>query len=358
MNISVVIPAYDPDNKMVEFIDGLIEYGIEDIIVVNDGSDKETLEYFEQIKSRPQITLLAHDKNLGKGAALKTAFSYLVQNRKDADCAVCADADGQHTVRSIDICLKKYEENPGTVIIGGRDFSEGGIPLRSAFGNKVSSFIYRFAVGIRLKDTQSGLRVIPAQYFELFSSLKGERYEYETQMLIAIANKKIPYIEVPIATIYEKGNKSSHFRPVVDSLRIYLVVLKYFLKFALSSLSCYFVDMLIYAIILFIIEGKVATGVQVLICAVSARVVSSFCNYMINRKAVFKSTDNVGGTTWRYYTLAVCQLAASYLLIFLFTDVLNVQGAFQLIVKLIVDIVLFIFSYQIQRLWVFKNRKV
>ena len=357
MKISVIIPAYEPDEKMVAFIDSLIKNSFEDIIVVDDGSSAAASRYFDEAKKRPGVTVLVHEVNKGKGAALKTAFSYLAENRPDSDGAACADADGQHTAESIKTCLKAYEENPGCVILGGRDFNKGNIPARSVFGNKLSSFVYRFAVGIKLGDTQTGLRIIPPEYFTLFAGLKGNRYEYETQMLIAIGNNKIPYREVPIETIYIEGNESSHFNPVKDSIRIYAVVLKYFIKFAASSLSSYLIDIAIYAIILFLIENKVSTGVQVFVCTVVSRVLSSIFNFTMNRKTVFKATDNLWGTTIKYYTLMVCQMTASYLLVFLFTDILKVSGALQLIIKAVVDVVLFLFGYQIQRAWVFKNKK-
>lgn len=358
MKTSVIIPAYNPDNKMVDFIDSLISDKIHDIIIVNDGSCDDSSKYFEKAKEYPEVTVLVHEVNKGKGMALKTALKFLSEKRKDIDCAVLADADGQHTASSIRNCLDAFEKNPDHVIIGGRDFNKGGIPARSVLGNKISSFVYKFAIGIKLKDTQTGLRVIPAEYFEVFSELKGDRYEYETQMLIAISNKNIPYTEVPIEIIYIDDNASSHFNPVKDSAKIYGVVLRYFFKFVLSSISSWVVDIGSYAILLFILSDKISVADQVLICTIASRVISSVFNYLMNRHTVFKATDRVAGTAVKYYILALFQMGASYGLVFLFTEILKVGSFWQLVIKCIVDMLLFICSYQIQRSWVFRNKKV
>ena len=171
MNYAVVIPTLNPDEKMTDFVDVLVSSGFDNIILVNDGSKAETVKYFEQADMHPEVTVLTHEVNKGKGAGLKTAFRYMAENRPDIDAAITADADGQHTVDSIGRCVSEYEKNTGTVIFGGREFSDKNIPLRSRFGNKVSSVVYSFSCGVKLRDTQTGLRIIPAGYFEKFSEL-------------------------------------------------------------------------------------------------------------------------------------------------------------------------------------------
>lgn len=357
MKTAVILPVLNPDEKFTNFVNKLIESGFEDIVVVNDGSSAEYDHFYDDAAANEQVVVLKHEVNKGKGAALKTAFSYLADNRLDIDAAITCDGDGQHTVESMKDCLEAFEQHPDSVIIGGRDFDSENIPKRSRWGNKISSFVYKFSCGIKLKDTQTGLRVIPASCFESFSKLAGDRYEYETNMLIEIVNRGIPYHEVPIETIYIDDNSSSHFNPIKDSMKIYGVVLKYFFKFIISSVTSWLVDIGVYAILEFALANTVETGARVLICTIASRVISSVCNYLLNRNGVFKSADNVKSTVVKYYILAICQMFASFVLVSFFTKVLHVGGVVELIVKCVVDLFLFIFSYNIQRKWVFVNKK-
>ena len=371
MKTAIIMPAYKPDEKMITFLDSLLEAGMKDIIIINDGSGEPFEPIFAQAAAHPEVTLLIHEVNKGKGAGLKTAFKYLSENRADIDGAITCDADGQHNLNSIQTCLAAFEKEPDSVIIGGRDFKNVDMPFHNLLGNRISSVVYRFAIGIKLKDTQTGLRVIPAKWFELLSDIKGDRYEYETSMFIAMMNNNIPYREVPIETIYIDDNASSHFNVLKDSFKIYKIVLGYFFKFVLTSLSSWVIDIGIYYLTGMILDKCFATFAadswqlivysvswRVTVCTLTSRVISSIFNFLMNRKTVFKSADNVGQTAVRYYILAVCQLMASLLLVDLFADkILGVSGVLQTVVKCVVDFLLFILSYTVQRKWVFKNKK-
>lgn len=380
MNVAVILPVLNPDEKFTAFVNKLVSSGYQNIVVVNDGSAPEYVHFFDEAAEHPEVTILTHEVNKGKGAGLKTAFRHLLEQRPDIDVGITCDGDGQHTTESMQDCLDAYEAHPGTVIIGGRDFDSANIPPRSRFGNKVSSFVYRFACGIKLKDTQTGLRVIPSGCFESFSQLKGDRYEYETQMLIEIVNRKIPYLEVPIETIYIDDNESSHFNPLKDSFKIYKVVLKYFFKFILSSISSWVVDIGVYWITMAICGAvwnlKETIGesmslaaaliqhtwnlniAAVLIATLTSRVISSIVNFIINRKVVFKDVANVRKTASKYFALAICQMILSFLLVDLLANgLLHVTGFLNVLIKCVVDMCLFVFSYGIQRKWVFKDKK-
>ena len=380
MKFAIVIPTLNPDKKMTDFVDTLVAAGYKDIVLVNDGSSAETVKYFELAKEHPEVVVLTHEVNKGKGAGLKTAFKYLLENRPDIDAAITADADGQHDVVSLKKCADAYEDAPGSVIFGGRDFSKQNVPIRSFLGNKISSVVYRLFIGIKLVDTQTGLRVVPKECFGEFSELTGDRYEYETNMIIAVKQKNIPYKEVSIETIYIDGNESSHFNTVKDSARIYSLVLGHFFKFMGSSILCWGIDMAIYAIVIAIccsvwnLKESACDSISlvnalinqtwdlhissVLIATIASRVVSSIVNFIINKKIVFKNRGNVGKTAGKYFVLALCQLFISFLLVdFLTNEVFHVTGALNVIIKCVVDGCLFFLSYSIQRKWVFKNSK-
>lgn len=356
MNIAIIIPVLNPDEKTTTFIDRLLEEGFKNIIVIDDGSNEESQKYFDEIRKHPECTVLVHEVNRGKGAALKTAFSYLAENRPDIEAAVTADGDGQHDTNSIKNCLKKFSENRDAVIFGGRDFSDKeNIPWQSRYGNKISSVVYRFSSGINLKDTQTGLRVIPSSCFERFSKLNGDRYEYETEMIIDIASNDIPYHEVPITTIYINDNESSHFNYVRDSVKIYVVVLKNLAKFLFNSLLSWVIDEGFYYLFLTVLAGSHEK--RTLLAVLFARILSSIVNYALNRKTVFKSHESVWKTALKYYILAACMLAISMGLVDIFAvKILKVDGFLSVLVKCVVDIVLFALSYTVQRKWVFKKK--
>lgn len=360
MNYSIIIPVLNPDSKTTDFVDALINAGLGHIVVVDDGSKEETQKYFKEISEKPGCTVLVHEVNRGKGAALKTAFKYLHDECPDIDAAITADGDGQHNIDCINACIKSYEEAPQSVIFGGRDFDVANIPARSRFGNKISSVVYRFACGIKLNDTQTGLRIIPKACFEKFSTLKGDRYEYETNMIMNIASDHIPYKEVPIETIYINENETSHFNPIKDSAKIYVVVLKNVFKFLLNSGICWVVDEgLAWLFLSVILMGaSLSLGTRTMLSMLFARIISSLLNFALNRRTVFRSTESVFKTAVRYYILAACILAISICLVELFAvKLLGIDGLPLILIKCIVDIVLFLASYTVQRKWVFKEKK-
>ena len=356
MKISVIIPLSAPDEATAGYIEDLIKNKIEDIILVA-GNEKAHREFTEKAALRSEVTVICAKKP-GRGAAIREAFRFLSENRKDTDGAICCTEDGRYPYEALDICIKAFEENPGCVICGARDLENENAPAKKRAGSKISSLIYRFATGIRLKDTQSSLRLIPADQFEYFAKLAGKSKGYETRMIIGIMNKKIPYTEVSVPFVYTDENVRENFRSFKDRIIVYSIVLAYFLKFAISSVSSYLIDMGIYALLLYFLENRLSVGSQVLVCTVVSRVISSLFNFTLNRKTVFKATDNLAASTVRYYIIAVIKLAASYALIYFFTDLLCITGFAQLIIKAIVDIVLFLFSFQFQKNWVFKNKNV
>ena len=350
--VSIVIPSYNPDEKLETVVSGLIGRGFDDIIVINDGSKSECAGFFEKAAEHPQVTLLTHPENRGKGAALKTAFAFFAENRPDRVGAVTADGDAQHSTDDICSVAEALCETPDTFIIGARDFSLPQVPGRSRFGNNMTSFVFRTGVGMKITDTQSGLRGIPASSMEIMSAIKGDRYEYETNALLALKKNSIPYRAIPISTVYIDENATSHFRVIRDSVRIYANILKY----AASSLICFGVDALIFFILSQIFKPD-PDGWLIPVFVVSARAVSSALNYTLNRRVVFGS-EKSGRSVLRYYTLVVIQVALSAaftkLLAMLFGATLPIL---QTLIKILVDTVLFFASYNVQKKWVFAKKE-
>lgn len=228
----IIIPTLNPDQRLVSLVEKLKEVDIT-IVIVNDGSKEECSDIFETLSSRFQCDIFNHAKNMGKGAAIKTGISYVSKAYPESCGFVTADGDGQHAASDILKVAEALEKNSKSLILGSRDFSERDIPFKSRWGNRITSLVFKLSTGKECPDTQTGLRGISNKFKEICLSVPGDRFEYEMNMLLEFVGHNIPLMHVPIATIYLENNKSSHFNPVKDSIRIYSDILKY--SFSRSS---------------------------------------------------------------------------------------------------------------------------
>ncbi|MBE6671485.1 MAG: glycosyltransferase [Ruminococcaceae bacterium] len=346
-DVSVVLPSYKPDEKLRGVVHGLIESGFKDIIVIDDGGGEDYNKYFDEVRVFPEVTVLVHEVNKGKGRALKTAMEYYISNRSGVGI-VTADGDGQHVPSDIRACAEKMIEKKG-VVLGVRDFSKPDVPPRSKFGNKLTSFMFLTACGLKITDTQTGLRAIPAEYLPVFVQTKGERYEYETNMLLDFGKNNIPFDEVEINTVYIDENATSHFDPIKDSIRIYKQILKYIV----SSVGSFVIDIAAFYVLMLLL-GSVNNAT--IICTVIARACSSVFNYTFNKKLVFGNNSSNIKTLFKYYALCIPQMLVSAGLVTLAEIIINTESAGILtLAKVVIDTFLFICSYVIQKKWVFKN---
>lgn len=357
MKVSVIIPSLNPDNKLVAVVDALLEEGFKDIIIVNDGSDEEHMAPFNEVAAHSECTILTHEVNKGKGRGLKTAFEFCLENRKDIDGVVTVDGDNQHRAKDIKKCSETMVST-GNVVLGVRDFTGDDVPARSKFGNNMTSGVFKVLCRLNISDTQTGLRAIPYKYLETFDNVEGERFEYETNMLLAFKKYNIGFQEESIETVYIEDNSSSHFNPVKDSIKIYKVIFKYLfkstgMKYVGSSIASWVIDNIIFNVLEFVLIG-LTVSLRIFISTAAARVLSSVFNFSLNRNAVFKSQSGLKQTVVRYYILWFCQLACSYALVYIATKLLALSIVLSGIAKIIIDLALFFVSYQIQKRWVFK----
>lgn len=349
MNISVVLPSLNPDEKLELVVKGLNNAGFNDIIIINDGSDENHLLPFQRLANNPTCTILVHEINRGKGRALKTGFDFVMRNRNNGG-VVTVDGDNQHGSLDVKACSERMLSSE-KIVLGARDFNGINVPKRSRLGNKITASVFKFACGIKISDTQTGLRAIPFKYINEVYKAHGERFEYETNMLLHMKKYNIPYEEVGIQTVYIEENKTSHFNPIKDSIRIYKVIL----TFIFSSFSCSLIDLGLFTLInMLIFDTAVDERLRLLIATLGARIVSSALNFIINREAVFKAKSNVKKHLIKYYILCALQMLASFGLVFVTTSLLNAGSVWQTVIKAIIDTVLFFISFQIQREWVFK----
>ncbi|ANU10828.1 family 2 glycosyl transferase [Planococcus antarcticus DSM 14505] len=343
---AIIIPAYKPDQKCLNTVQKIIEAGFEHIIVVDDGSGKEYSPIFNTLESHKEITILHHAINQGKGRALKTAFHYILTNNLPFEAVITADADGQHLANDMVQLSQQLLKTPDQVVLGARDFTKKDIPFRSRFGNRFTRLLFRLSTGVVLSDTQTGLRGIPVNYLPQLLSVIGERFEYEMNVLAYLGKNKIDIVEVTIETIYLDDNESSHFHPLRDSYHIY----KVFIFYGLSGGASFALDIGLYWMFIQLLKDP-APGLFIILATIAARILSSLFNYYINRNKVFKQGSSK--SLVRYYLLAAfIMLSSAGSVHLLYAEWL---GRGEIILKLGVDTILFVFGFVVQRAWVFRK---
>lgn len=334
----VLIPAYEPDVRLVTLVRALRTTDpSRPVVVVDDGSG----DLFRTVFADAQAAgaeLLRHDRNRGKGAALKTGLRF-VRERHSGEDVVTADADGQHTPRDIERIARRTGRHPRDLVLGVRAFT-GPVPARSKLGNAATRALFRLVSGQDVIDTQTGLRGIPAPLIDWMLTVRGDRFDYEFRVLLQARAAGVALAQEPIATVYTDGNSSSHFRPVLDSLRIYAPLL----RFAASALLAFAVDTAALLVL------NALTG-WLLFSVVGARLMSAGMNFAINRSLVFRRGREVPLRTAavRYVSLAVLLLAANFGMITALTQ----MGLPLLAAKVLTEASLFVVSFSVQRAVVF-----
>lgn len=301
MKTIVIIPAYEPEEKLIPLTQQLIAKDLE-VVVVDDGSGENYLPIFNQLTG---ATVLTHPENKGKGEGLKTAYRYIKETYANEEVAiVTADSDGQHSPEDIMHIATRASLENDSLVLGVRNFDGAHVPLRSRVGNKITLKIFELTSGTKISDTQTGLRGFSSAHLEKMLEISGSRFEYEMNVLMVWAKEKRPFCELEIQTIYENKNEGSHFNPLRDSFRIY----KEIFQFALSSILSFFLDYTLYAFQIFI-------GVPLVTANVVARVISAGFNFFVNKKFVFASDKPVLKELGGYILLASFSLTLNTLIL-------------------------------------------
>ena len=352
-----LIPSYEPEEKIKGLTAELIEKGF-DIVVVDDGSGPDHASLFEELSQK--ATVLIHSENRGKGAALKTGLNYINKymaytesvltpagaetiSGRDA-VIVTVDADGQHLPDDVLRVAEISAQRRDALVLGSRALSED-IPVRSRFGNTVTRHVYSAATGVRIHDTQTGLRAFHRCLIPRLLRIEGDRYEYEINMLMQLASEGVPIIEERIETVYEDNNSGSHFRTVSDSFRIY----KEILKFSASSLVSFAIDYGMYALLL-AVTGAAGIANSLVISNIGARIVSGTANYAMNRKLVFKSRTGFARSAVQYFLLAAFILAGNTIVLSTLAGTLGIN---RFAAKLITEVIFFAISWTVQKYVIF-----
>ncbi|MCR5308801.1 MAG: bifunctional glycosyltransferase family 2/GtrA family protein [Bacilli bacterium] len=345
MEYIALIPSYQPDDLLVKTVLRCMQSF--HIVVVNDGSGPEYDSVFNMIPKA--CTVLRHNTNRGKGAALKTGLKYIQEAFKDKEYAVVTiDGDGQHTYEDALKVIQKAEKQPDCLILGSRNFKQTD-QKKSVFGNFVARTLMRLSTGNNIYDTQTGLRAFTYKNIENLLEIEGNRYEYETNMILYLSRERIPIIEVPIATIYLDNNSRSHYNPLRDSLRIF----KQFMKFAMSSIIGFLVDFGLFALLCAIFPDDMA--LKTIVANIIARIVASVVNFTINMFFVFKlKRGKTLKYAIKYFILAGVNMGLNTAFVALLVDV---AGWNNMVAKLLVEAILFVASYIVQKIIVIRAKR-
>ena len=362
----VLIPAYCPDERLLGIVSELLLEPGYTVVVVDDGSGGEYSQIFNSLSAdfeSDRVIVLHHEENRGKGRAIKTGLAHIKTVAGENDGIITVDADGQHLPSDAKRVAKVWQQNPAALVIGSRRFT-GKVPLRSRAGNSITRGIFAITTGVRVYDTQSGLRAYAVKYIDEMLEIGGNRYEFEINQLLYAAKYKMPIIEETIETVYTPGNRSSHFKVFKDSWLIYKMIF----AFMLSSFSCFLLDYALLLILSAVFESLPSSRVNSLgervvpvpgfeiaanlLALILARSVSSFCNYLINRKMVFKSKGVA--SIIRYYLVIVLMMLINYGLLAL---VANEDGMPLWLAQPIVQLVIYPLNFVLQRKFVFPTKE-
>jgi putative flippase GtrA len=335
----LVVPAYQPSALLIGLISKLQKIQSErPIVIVDDGSTGMSQDVILRLKSNPHVTVLQHAVNLGKGQALKTAFNYVLTHFPNSIGVVTADADGQHAAEDIHKIADQFILQPTALWLGARYLGKD-VPMRSRIGNALTQKIFRGVAGKKIHDTQTGLRGIPAEHLPQLMRIKATGYEFELDMLLQLIAKNIAIQEMVIQTIYIDDNKSSHFNPFIDSVKVYFVFLRYLLA-SIASAGIDFISFLVF---------NLATH-KLFLSLCCARVISGICNFVLCKKLIFKSAQSIYGEAFKYFLLALFSLCLAYGIVLGLRQILHCNIYFS---KILADVSVFLINFVIQRILIF-----
>lgn len=335
MSLVVLIPALNPSDQLLMVVKTLAAHEtVAQIILINDGSAPLYDETFQQAAAVAKVEFLQHATNLGKGAALRTGINHFLCHAPPHATLVTADADGQHLPEDIIAVGLQARDKGRALIMGTRAFG-GDVPCRSKFGNNMTRWVFRALLGKKINDTQTGLRVIPRCIMPQLLKIKACGYAFELEMLILAARNGVRIETFPIQTVYLHGNQSSHFKPVLDSVRIYLVFVRFIGPFLLSLI----LDLSLFALIWNVTRN-------LFISMAASRLTASSVSYFLNTRWIDHSPSSRRRSLIQY-ALYVLLLGGTGL--FFVESLMHRYGWDAVAAKTLVESLLFFCGYGVQR---------
>lgn len=218
--IVVIIPALNPLNALIGYVKNMLKFNIEKVIIINDGSDEKYQVVFDELRKLDGCIVLTHQKNKGKGRALKTGFQYVITYIKHVNFVITVGAHGQHKLDDVQRILQNAAIFSDGIILGVRSFNSKDMPLTSSIGNRTASILFSLLFHKRLLDTQTGLRCIPKQQLYWCIKVPGESFSYDTNMLVEAIKRNIPIYEIPIGRLKLKKNSIMFYDEIINTHKL------------------------------------------------------------------------------------------------------------------------------------------
>ena len=343
MSHVIIIPAFKPSEDLPAYCIELKNLeNLFKIIIVNDGSPDSFNRIFDRCSQVDKVDLIHFQHNRGKGAAIKAAVERAIQYDKKEKIVsiITVDSDGQHNLNDVTKLSNEALINPNSLILGVRKF-DGEVPLKSKIGNYLTAKILRVFFELKTAgDSQTGLRAIPMNLSKKIIEAKGQKYEFETEMLLIARNQNIDILNIPIDTIYIDNNKLSSFRPFKDSLRIYLVLLKY----GLSSMIAILCEFLIF------VSFNMYSDLNPLYSNIISRASSIFIHYQLIKILPFRGRQISDYGSFKYVMLAI----SNSIVVGIFLNYQQ-ESANLILIKAFFDSLLFLINFLIINFFIFKK---
>ncbi len=350
----ILIPAYDPPDNLIMYVADLMEAGYEDIIVVDDGSRDDKQYIFDTLEDGG-CRVLHHDKNRGKGVAIKSGlFYYTGKYSGHADGVITVNSDGVDVVEDIDriaeILHRQKLEGRSNLVKGVRDFESPHITGASIRANILMTMIFRWIFGARVRDVLCGLRGIPDACVQKCLTFPEKTYAYDCALLIGFIKDGVE--EVPVRIPPQNPEAETHFRKVEHTFLINVVLWRKLIIFGGTSIIAAVVDIFLF----WYLTKYVLTGVRypIIVGTVIARIISATLNYNLSRKLVFKTNESKRKSFSQFFALTAVQCAISAMSVH-FLEML-IDGA-AVPIKIVIDLFLFFVAYKIQDKFIFVSKK-
>lgn len=346
-DVVIIVPAYNPEiDSMLDFL-AKMKDTFNNVVIVNDGGGKELHDFFQGLKDEG-YDVISHSVRLGKGRALKSAINHALEKYPDTIGVITTHCNGVYSVRNLKRVAEEMRKDPHSLIIGSRNFDEKEMSWINKIHAKLTRSIFSAFVGVNISDSQSGLRAFGRSVMMEMLQVNGEKYDYETNMIIHCKEEGIKIVETPITTIGTVSEAFRHYDPIVDSIGIY----KIFFKFVITALSSFFIDISLFSLFVLVLpEIHIGIITRIVVATVIARIISSLYNFLVNSRVVFKKKESTS-TIIKYYLLVVVQMFVSAFAVSNIFDMLGINATF---LKLMVDTVIFLVNFYIQREWIFRK---
>lgn len=216
---AVLIPAYEPEPILVKYVEELTSLGFP-VVVADDGSGEAYSGIFAQTAEFARV--LSFPKNRGKGAVLKSLYSYVLESMPEISAVITADSDGQHSSCDV-VRISKLLESGEKFVLGVRDIGKNA-PIMSQIGNGLSRVVFALSASLWLVDNQTGLRGFSRDQLSWMLGVEGDRFDYELSVLWQAAIQGTPMKQIEIQTIYFNNNSGTHFRKIKDTALLYITL--------------------------------------------------------------------------------------------------------------------------------------